>query len=78
MNNRVHRKPLDVKQYNMYLHKLKDLAMNGVNEVFSQFDTHSMDSFQDITHPAHLQTYYFNLELTVECLLRNMLLKIAS
>ena len=76
------------------------LANNNYNYnniiVNSMFDTHSLNSFQDITgnlfcnfseisHAADLQSCYFNLELTfkqywwhVKCLLRKMLLEIAS
>ena len=69
---------------------------NDVNEVLSWFGINLMDSFQDITqnmfcilakisHPADLEIYFFNLELTIElylwhgkCLLRILLLKITS
>ena len=63
------------------------LSWFGINLLasFQDITQNMFCNLAKISHPADLQIYYFNLELAIElywwhvkCLLRNMLLKIAS
>ena len=61
------------------------LGWDSSNEYFQDITQNMVCNLAKISHPADLENCYFNLELTIElywwhvkCLLRNMLLKIAS